>query len=154
MRKAILLISVLALGGLAVMGSIPCPAAPQDVPPETDILKAPPQITIYNPAGRRDPFKNLLTGKEIKDKAAAGGPPQISIDDIRLVGIVKSNRNLTAIVTGPQGFPQFVKVGDKFSDGYVLAIKDAQVVFRKTKERGMPLMRAKDIIKEINPEER
>jgi len=57
-------------------------------------------------------------------------------------------------VVGPQGFPYFVNVGDKFSDGYVLSISDFQVVFRKTNERGVPLMRPRDIIKEINPEER
>jgi Tfp pilus assembly protein PilP len=78
----------------------------------------------------------------------------MSIDDTTLVGIVKTKQKLTAIVSGPQGFPYFIKAGDKFADGYVLSINDYQVVFRKTNERGIPLMRPKDIIKEINPEER
>jgi len=121
---------------------------------ETDVLKPPPEKGTYNPAGRRDPFKNLLGGKDIKEKSAVGGMPRMSIDDITLVGIVKTNQKLTAIVSGPQGFPYFIKAGDKFADGYVLSINDYQVVFRKTNERGIPLMRPKDIIKEINPEER
>jgi hypothetical protein len=108
----------------------------------------------YNPAGRRDPFKNLLAGKEVKDKSALGGIANLYIDDINLVGIVKTKNKLTAIASGPQGFPYFLKVGDKLSDGYVLSIQERQVVFRKTNERGIPMMRAKDIIKEINPEER
>lgn len=121
---------------------------------ETDVLKPPPEKGTYDPAGRRDPFKNLLGGKDIKEKSAVGGIPGMSIDDTILVGIVKTKQKLTAIVSGPQGFPYFIKAGDKFADGYVLSIKDDQVVFRKTNERGIPLMRPKDIIKEINPEER
>jgi Tfp pilus assembly protein PilP len=121
---------------------------------ETDVLKPPPEKGTYDPAGRRDPFKNLLGGKDIKEKSAVGGIPRMSIDDTTLVGIVKTKQKLTAIVSGPQGFPYFIKAGDKFADGYVLSIKDDQVVFRKTNERGIPLMRPKDIIKEINPEER
>ncbi len=52
----------------------------------------------------------------------------------------------------PQGFPMFAKVGDKFADGYVLSISETQVVLRKTHERGIPLMRPRDIIKEITEE--
>jgi len=147
------MIFIIAVGLLFLGGSV-LPAREQGSRPEKDLLKNPPEKGTYDPAGRRDPFKNLLAGKDIKEKTAAGGIPQISIDDTNLVGIVKSKQKLTAIVVGPQGFPYFVKVGDKFSDGYILSINENQVVFRKTNERGIPLMRPRDIIKEINPEER
>jgi Tfp pilus assembly protein PilP len=151
MKKS--MIFIVAMGLLFLGGSV-LPAQEQGSRPEKDLLKSPSERGTYNPAGRRDPFKNLLAGKDVKEKAAAGGIPQISIDDTNLVGIVKSKQKLTAIVVGPQGFPYFVKVGDKFADGYVLSINDFQVIFRKTNERGIPLMRPRDIIKEINPEER
>jgi Tfp pilus assembly protein PilP len=151
MKKSMIFIVVM---GLLFLGGSVLPAQEQGSQPEKDLLKSPLEKGTYNPAGRRDPFKNLLAGKDIKEKVAAGGIPQISIDDTNLVGIVKSKQKLTAIVVGPQGFPYFVKVGDKFSDGYILSINDYQVVFRKTNERGIPLMRPRDIIKEINPEER
>jgi Tfp pilus assembly protein PilP len=147
------MIFIVAVGLLFLGGSV-LPAQEQGSRPEKDLLKSPPEKGTYDPAGRRDPFKNLLAGKDIKEKSAVGGIPQISIDDTNLVGIVKSKQKLTAIVVGPQGFPYFVKVGDKFSDGYILSINENQVVFRKTNERGIPLMRPRDIIKEINPEER
>jgi Tfp pilus assembly protein PilP len=76
------------------------------------------------------------------------------IEDLVLMGIIKTKKGFTAIVGTSQGFPSFVNVGDKFSDGYVLSINENQVVFRKTHERGIPLMRPRDIIKEISPEER
>ena len=138
MKKAIIIILVLGMSGLLV-----------------PFLSAQSQgAATYDPAGRRDPFKNLLAGKDVKDKGAPGGISHLYIDDLNLAGVVKTKQKLTAIVAGPQGFPYFLKVGDKLSDGYVLSIQERQVIFRKTNERGIPMMRPKDIIKEINPEER
>lgn len=151
MKKSIVFILAIGILGL---GSMMLSTQENGGQLETDVLKPPPEKGTYDPAGRRDPFKNLLGGKDIKEKSAVGGIPRMSIDDTTLVGIVKTKQKLTAIVSGPQGFPYFIKAGDKFADGYVLSIKDDQVVFRKTNERGIPLMRPKDIIKEINPEER
>lgn len=108
----------------------------------------------YDAAGRRDPFKDLLGGKELKEKSTFGAAPQLFIDDINLIGIVKYKKKLTAILSGPQGFPYYFEVGDKLADGFILSIGETQVVFRKTNERGIPLTKPKDIIKEINPEER
>ncbi len=112
------------------------------------------QITIYSPAGRRDPFKNLLAGKEVKGKTTPTGEPQLFIDDLKLIGIVKHKNQYVSIFTGPHGFPIYFRVGDKVTDGFVLSISETQVVFRKVNERGIPLMRPKDIVKEIHPEER
>jgi Tfp pilus assembly protein PilP len=109
---------------------------------------APPPGSTYNPEGRRDPFKDLLTGRELREKTATG-EPQVFIDDLILFGIVKNKNIYTAMIGLPQGFPKFVKVGDKFTDGYVLSITESQVVLRKTHERGLPLIRPRDIIKEI-----
>jgi len=118
---------------------------------QLDVTKGNP---IYNPEGRRDPFRDLLAGRELKSKTGIRGPIDMSINDIILIGIVKAKNRFTAIINGPQGFPYYVKVGDKFADGFVLSITPNKVVFRKLKERGIPLMRPKDITKEINPEER
>ena len=111
-------------------------------------------LPLYNPRGRRDPFRNLLRGRDVKEKALVGGISQMSIDDVNLIGLVEAKGKFTAIINGPQGFPYFIKVGQKFADGFVLAIKEFQVVFRKTEERGIPLRKPKNIVKEIKPEER
>jgi hypothetical protein len=111
-------------------------------------------LPTYDPAGRRDPFKNLLAGKEIKEKTMPGETPQLYIDDINLVGIVRYKKKYTAVLSGPQGFPYYFEVGDKLSDGFILSINESQVIFRKTNERGIPLTKPKDIVKEIKPEER
>ncbi len=126
------------------------------VPPaERDLLKdLLSSLPTYDPAGRRDPFKNLLAGRDIKEKTVVGSALQLSIDDVNLIGIVQFKKKFTAILSGPQGFPYYFEVGDKLADGFILAINDRQVIFRKTNERGIPLTKPKDIIKEITPEER
>lgn len=149
MRKAALLLMSIALAGLAPLLAQETAAAP---PPE----QAPPALTVqtgftYDPAGRRDPFRDLLAGRDFQQKTAVG-EDQIFIDDLVLFGIVKSQNVYTALIGMPQGFPMFAKVGYKFADGYVLSITDTQVVLRKTHERGIPLMRPRDVIKEITEE--
>lgn len=127
----------------------------QKKPPEGEIfIDLQTNLPTYEPAGRRDPFKNLLAGKEIKEKTMPGEAPQLYIDDINLIGIVKYKKKYTAILSGPQGFPYYFEVGNHLADGFILTINESQVIFRKTNERGIPLTKPKDIVKEIKPEER
>jgi len=146
-----LVLGVLAGGALVAQEEKVAPAAPRA---ESFVGALSAASFSYDPEGRRDPFKNLMAGRDVKERPGAGGLTQLSIGDMTLVGIVKTRGKLTAIVSGPQGFPHFVKAGDRFADGYVLDVQETQAVFRVTTEKGIPLMRPKDIVKEINPEER
>ncbi len=147
-------IVVLCLG-LLLGGS--GPLFPQEQKPEPEreaLIDLQMNQPTYDASGRRDPFKNLLGGKELKEKSTLGAAPQLYIDDTNLIGIVRYKKKYTAILSGPQGFPYYFEIGDKLSDGFILSIGETQVIFRKTNERGIPLTKPKDIIKEINPEER
>ncbi len=147
-------IVVLCLG-LLLGGS--GPLFPQEQKPEPEreaLIDLQMNQPTYDASGRRDPFKNLLGGKELKEKSTLGAAPQLFIDDTNLIGIVRYKKKYTAILSGPQGFPYYFEIGDKLSDGFILSIGETQVIFRKTNERGIPLTKPKDIIKEINPEER
>jgi Tfp pilus assembly protein PilP len=150
MKKILTLFLIVSFAGLAPLLAQENPANPK--PEEKPTLKAA-VVPTYNAEGRRDPFKDLLGGGDIRDRAASG-ESQLSLDDLVLVGIIKSKKGYTAIVGTNQGFPRFLNVGDAIADGFVLSISQSQVVFRKTHERGVPLMRPRDIVKEINPEER
>jgi Tfp pilus assembly protein PilP len=108
----------------------------------------------YQRAGRKDPFMDLLARRDTQRETSPTGKPEIYIDDVNLIGIVKARGKFTAIVTGPQEFPLFISAGQRFSDGFVLSIQESKITFRKTKERGFPLFKPKDIVKEIHPEER
>jgi Tfp pilus assembly protein PilP len=124
---------------------------PPAKPPEKIFEK---QEPTYNSEGRRDPFKDLLAGRDVEERGEEEGVTSYMIDDIVLIGIVKIKSKYIAIINGPQGFPYQIKVGDKFANGFVLSIDDAKVVFRQTRDRGVPLTSPRDITKEINPEER
>ncbi|MCR4397172.1 MAG: hypothetical protein NUW07_10660, partial [Candidatus Saccharicenans sp.] len=112
-----------------------------------------PARVVGGPGGRRDPFKDLI-GKGKGSGKATVAEGQLTIENATLVGIVKTAKSFVAIVSGPQEFPYFLKIGDRLADGYVYSISESKVVFRKTHERGIPLMRPRDVVKEINPEER
>jgi len=121
---------------------------------EKEISEIMPKKTrlIYSRDERRDPFRDLLALQE--ERPPPGEGPQTSVENINVIGIVKARGQFTAIVTGPEEFPLFIKVGHKFSDGFVLSIDETKVIFRKTQERGSPLFKPKNIVKEIQTEER
>lgn len=108
----------------------------------------------YKAEGRRDPFRNLLAGLELEESLSAKGIPDILIDDVVLAGIVKAKGKFTAIINAGEGFPFYIKVGDRLADGYVKAIIDTQVTFLKTMERGIRLLEPKEVTKVLFPEER
>ena len=141
----LLVLSLIAPAALAAQESAKTP------PSQSAQVTAPAAGAAFSAEGRRDPFKDLLAGRDMREKTALGENQQF-IDDLVLFGIVKNKNTYTALIGMPQGFPMFAKVGDKFADGYVLSISDTQVVLRKTHERGIPLLRPRDIIKEITEE--
>lgn len=153
MKKAILLLIFILFAGATEF--LVAQEQAQATQTEKDLVKdLLSSLPTYDAAGRRDPFKNLLAGREIKEKSLAQSALQLSIDDVNLIGVVRYKKKFTAILSGPQGFPYYFEVGDKLADGFILAINDRQVIFRKTNERGVPLTKPKDIVKEITPEER
>ena len=135
----------LFLGGLPPLMAQDTTSPPQEENVQSTARRRP----AYTPGDRRDPFRNLLGGREIQRTGAAEGIPQIYIDDILLVGIVKRQDKYTAIINDKENFPYYINVGDKFADGFVQSIEYTKVIFRKTHERGVPLRRVKDITKEI-----
>jgi hypothetical protein len=148
MKHAALFVLCIAFAGLApLLAQETATAPPASTAPALTVQTG----FTYNPENRRDPFKDLLAGRDMREKTTVGAP-QIFIDDLILFGIVKTKNVYTALIGMPQGFPVFAKVGDKFADGYVLSISDTQVVLRKTSDRGIPLVRPRDVIKEITEE--
>lgn len=143
------------LACLLCLGSVPLIAQDVDQGNQQDLeVQIRPRGPTYNPEGRRDPFRDLLAGQDPRDKDKTQGIQQLAIEDAVLIGIVKHKGKLTAIINDTQGYPYYIKTGDNFLDGFVLNVNDSQVIFRKTKERGIPLTNPKDIVKEIKLEER
>jgi Tfp pilus assembly protein PilP len=139
-------LSLIWLAAAAIVGT----AAPALAQSDLSRSGAP----AYTAAGRRDPFKNLFSGQELKERRPVTRVDELMIDDVQIMGIVKAKARWEVILSISDGFPMTAREGDRFADGYVLSIREDAVIFRKTVDRGMPLLKPKDIIKEINPEER
>jgi type IV pilus assembly protein PilP len=152
---AVLVLGLLLPGFAQTQGTATQPPAQATTtPPPAPEKKVAPPIFSYDPAGRRDPFKDLFGGQEVKDKQKVFTQiSDLDIEDITLMGIVKTPERFEAIIAFADGFPMSLLVGQKLADGYVVSIDSEKVVFRKTSDRGIPLAKPRDIVKEITPEE-
>lgn len=109
---------------------------------------------VYNPKGRRDPFVDLLGGKNIKvKKEAIDGIAGLSIDELDLEGIIYVRGEHKACMRGPDGIPYVMKVGDNVYDGEIIKIESHSVVFKKILTVALGGKREKIIKKTLNPEE-
>lgn len=91
------------------------------------------QEFVYQPRGRRDPFWNLLQGKNVRLKREAKeGIAGLLIDELELEGIILKEGQFIALFKGPDGRPYDVKIGDNVYDGEILDININAVVFKRT----------------------
>jgi Tfp pilus assembly protein PilP len=117
-------------------------------------LQAQPGDFIYTPMGRRDPFWDLLQGRNIKDnREAIEGIPGLMIDELDLGGIIFSEGSYKAMVVGPDNMPYVIKVGDNVYDGEVIKIDNSTVTFKKILTVALGGKKERIIVKRISPEE-
>jgi hypothetical protein len=106
----------------------------------------------YDPAGRRDPFINLLIGLKAKGPLAPKGA--LTVTDAKVVGITQGKDGYTAIIVGTDNKARFMKAGDKLYDGQIITIEKDRVIFRQdfTEENpAAPGLRSKEVEKRLNP---
>jgi Tfp pilus assembly protein PilP len=78
---------------------------------------------VYDPAGRRDPFLNLLgTGLEARSARRGEGPAGMSVAEISVRGVLQSRGALIAMIQGADTRTYIVHQGDKFIDGTIKTI--------------------------------
>ena len=109
---------------------------------------------IYKPMGRRDPFWDLLRGKNIKNsREAIEGIGGLMIDELDLEGTVLSEQKYKALLKGPDGLPYIVTVGQKVYDGEIIRIDRYSVVFKKILTVALGGKKENIIEKRLNPDE-
>lgn len=108
---------------------------------------------VYRPKGRRDPFWDLLQGKDTKlKKEAKEGIAGLEIEQLELEGIVFREDRHIALFKGPDGKPYDVKVGQSVYDGEIIKIDANRVVFKKILTIALGGTKEKTVIKWLNPE--
>jgi Tfp pilus assembly protein PilP len=118
----------------------PAPAA--TAPPQTETY-------AYDPAGRRDPFLNLIgIGTErAQARKGEGGAEAMSVAEISVRGVMQSRGKLVAMVMGPDNKTYIVHQGDKFADGAIRLITPQGLVIDQEVNDPLSVVKQREIRK-------
>lgn len=124
-----LLLTILALASAAYAADPPSStgAVNMKVAGEDTLFRK--ESYVYEPAGRRDPFKSL-----VQKKGEGSGVTDVSsldVSNLTLTGIIWGPSGRLALVNDTQGVGYIIKPGDQVIGGNVFAITDTSVVFEQ-----------------------
>jgi type IV pilus assembly protein PilP len=137
------------------------PAAPQGgQPPASSAPAAQPPAALppaqenytYDPAGRRDPFLDLLsTGSEPRTVVSrrGEGAAGLSVGDISVRGLMQSRGGFYAMVQGPDGKTYMMHPGDKLLDGTVKTVNAEGLVIVQEVNDPLSLVKQREITKKL-----
>ena len=156
-------LSILALawwlGTAAAAAQAPATPAPAPAPPAAaaDNLPSPPADSSYTTAGRRDPFMTLTRVKgPVLDPNASGrrGAAALLVEELTVRGIVLSNGNYVAMVSGPgTGQTYSVRAGSRLADGTVQSITPRAVVILQQVSDPLSLEKQREVRKLLRTQE-
>jgi len=140
MRSAVALAALLLAGAVA-MAQQPAPAPPpSEEPIDTStvekILAGDEAVEsgagfTYDPAGRRDPFRSLLSGLPREEMAQR--PPGLrgmGVEEVKVQGIFKLPEGYVAMVRGTDNLSYLLRAGTVLYDGSVERIEQGRVTFK------------------------
>jgi len=89
---------------------------------------------VYDPTGRRDPFRSFILDRQRDEDAQAKGPlEEYDISQLEVAGMVWRGEKRRALVIDPSGQGYVVAEGDKIgkNEGRVLEIGDSMMRVRE-----------------------
>ncbi len=144
---AVALLFALVAGGCEKEAPAPPPVVNKTMPKE--VAKAaeaaqpvavsvpkPAPVTVYNPAGKRDPFVTFLKVREKDTRPSVSGLPPLQryeLGEFRLVGIIWGLKAPRALVEDSEGKGYTITLGTKIgrSGGVVIRISEKEIVVRE-----------------------
>lgn len=108
----------------------------------------------YDPGERRDPFRSLLIIREAPELQGPRpeGVPGLLIDEISLIGIVKTPKGYVAQVQAADRQKSFLlHEGEQLFDGEVLSIEGNEVVFKQIVRDPTAVKPFRERVKILNP---
>jgi Tfp pilus assembly protein PilP len=130
-----------AIPGAALQAK-PAPPTAASTPPA-------PENYTYDPAGRRDPFLNLLnSGGDARPTSRNGeGPAGMTVAEISVRGVLQSRGALVAMVMGPDKKTYVVHQGDKFLDGTIKSITPQGLIILQEVNDPLSLVKQREVRK-------
>ena len=159
MRLTALIIAAALLAATPVGGQTPAPSPAAPAAATTPAHKVPPlepQGYDYNPAGRRDPFISLVRRTTQASGTSANSRPTglggLSIEQIRMTGVVKGRQGFSAIVKGVDNRTYYVKAGDELFDGKVRAVTADAMFLTQNVNDPLSVAKTREIKRLLRPE--
>jgi Tfp pilus assembly protein PilP len=116
---------------------------------------APPDKYTYNAGGRRDPFVSLLGTGAAPRLASnrAEGAAGLTVAEISVRGVMRSQTGLIAMVQGPDNKTYLVRQGDRFVDAAVKSITPQGLVLVQQVDEPLSLIKQREILKPLRSAE-
>jgi Tfp pilus assembly protein PilP len=135
---------------LPVAGVKPGAAATVAVQDNKGVSVKKPAPRKISAAGRRDPFISPVVNMGAVGSGCSSGKRCLTIDQIALKGVVKSDNGMIAVVVNAMDKAYFLRENDPVFNGYVVKITGDSIVFKETfhDKLGKPLTR--DVTKTIS----
>ena len=160
MRITPLICAVALLATTPAGGQTPAPGPVAPAAVTTPAPKVPPlepQGYDYNPAGRRDPFISLVRRTTQASGTSANQRPTglggLSIEQIRMTGVVKGRLGFSAIVKGVDNRTYYVKPGDELFDGKVRAVTADAMFLVQNVNDPLSVAKTREIKRLLRPEQ-
>jgi hypothetical protein len=142
-----------------VAAQAPAPAVPQaNEQPSTPVIpppQPPPPVVsdgyVYETAGRRDPFLNLLrTGSDQGVGGSRGdGPAGMTVAEISVRGVMQSRGLLVAAIQGPDNRTYLVRAGDKLMDGVIKALTPEGLIIIQDVNDPLSVVKQREVQKRL-----
>ena len=133
----------------------PAPVQPVALPPEA----APkPAETVapfgYNPAGRRDPFRSIITVEKTKGIKGLLPLQRVEVSDLKLIAIVWGGFGYHAMVQTSDGKGYTLKVGTAVgpNDGSVKKISEQNILIEENYTDIFGERKLRQVVLEIHPQ--
>lgn len=107
---------------------------------------------VYDPIGKRDPFRSFVLDRVKGIKSSAKGPlEQFDLSQLSITGVVWQAGNRRALIIDPSGQAYIVSEGDRIgkNNGHVITIGDSRMTVRERYEDFHGDMTTKEIVMRI-----
>ena len=159
-----MVLGLLLTGGLAVAQDQPGDDGTQrpatsDLPFDellTDDALLRPEGYVYDPGGRRDPFRSLIASRaRVRERGPRPeGIPGLLIDEIDVTGVfVLAEGPVAQIRSTDQEQSFLLREGDQLFDGDVVSISTFEVVFKQIVDDPTAIKPFREVVKQIDIEE-
>ncbi len=115
------------------------------------------QNFVYNPRGRRDPFRSLLLLRQRELTAPTQRPPGLPgfmIGEIEISALARFQGRWHAMLVGLDRRSYFAEVGTQLYDGRIVAISEREMIFEQEVEDLLGARSTRQVVKRlVNDEE-